>query len=86
MERRPKEDRVLTTERLCRTIALAGSLFPSTVTLRSLGGGKCSITGATRSGKMGTMTIDGGGAFAFDGDLDDMIAATLAASGRAGNG
>lgn len=82
MERRAEKDRVLISERLCKTMALAGSLFHSTVTLRSLTGGKCAITGTTRSGKMGTLTIDGGGAFAFDGDLDDMIAATLAASGR----
>lgn len=73
------------TEGLLKTMALAGFLFPSTVTLRSLAGGKCAITGATRSGEIGTMTIGGGGAFAFEGNIDDMIAATLEAGGTDAN-
>lgn len=67
---------------LLKTMALAGFLFPATVTLRSIAGGKCAITGATRSGEVGTMTIDGGGAFAFSGNLDDMIAATVEVARR----
>ena len=44
--------------------------------------GSVTITGTTRSGKPGTMTVDSGGAFAFGGNPDDMIAATLEAAGR----
>lgn len=71
---------------LLKTMALAGFLFPSVVTLRSIAGGKCAITGATRSGEIGTLTIDGGGAFAFSGNLDDMIAATMEVGRRTADG
>lgn len=47
--------------------------------------GNVTITGTTRSGKPGTMTVDGGGAFAFQGDPDDLTAATLEAAGRDAN-
>ena len=47
--------------------------------------GSITITGTTRSGKPGTMTIDSGGAFAFQGDPDDLTAATLEAAGRDAN-
>lgn len=45
--------------------------------LRLFQGEKIAITGITRSGKVGTMTIDSGGAFTFDGEPEDMIAASL---------
>lgn len=51
---------------------LVDRLFTGTVT----------VTGTTRSGEPGTMTVDSGGAFAFEGNPDDMIAATLEAAGR----
>lgn len=44
--------------------------------------GSVTITGTTRSGRTGTMTIDSGGAFAFQGDPEDLTAATLEAAGR----
>lgn len=44
--------------------------------------GSVTITGTTRSGRPGTMTIDNGGAFAFQGDPEDLTAATLEAAGR----
>ena len=51
---------------------LVDRLFTGTVT----------VTGTTRSGEPGTMIINSGGAFAFEGNPDDMIAATLEAAGR----
>ena len=36
--------------------------------------GSVTITGTTRSGRPGTMTIDSGGAFAFQGDPEDLTA------------
>ena len=50
--------------------------------VRLLDGGKIAVTGTTRSGEPGTMTIDSGGAFAFQGDPEDLTAATLEAAGR----
>ena len=51
---------------------LVDRLFTGTVT----------ITGTTRSGKPGTMTVDSGGAFTFQGDPEDLTAATPEAAGR----
>ena len=51
---------------------LVDRLFTGTVT----------ITGTTRSGKPGTRTVDSGGAFTFQGDPEDLTAATLEAAGR----
>lgn len=51
---------------------LVDRLFTGTVT----------ITGTTRSGKPGTMTVDSGGAFTFQGDPEDLTTATLEAAGR----
>ena len=44
--------------------------------------GSVTITGTTRSGEPGTMTVDGGGAFTFQGNPEDLTAATLEAAGR----
>lgn len=72
----------MTTERSCQIMSLAAALFMPGATFRLLDGGKIAVTGTTRSGEPGTMIINSGGAFAFEGNPDDMIAATLEAAGR----
>ena len=54
------------TGEVCR---LVDRLFTGTVT----------VTGTTRSGEPGTMTIDSGGAFVFQGNPEDLTAATMEA-------
>lgn len=44
------------------------------------------VAGNTRSGEVGTMTIDRNGAFAFEGNLEDMISATQESGMGGANG
>ena len=72
----------MTTEGFCNAVCLAVSLFSPGMMCRAESSGKLTFTGTTRSGEAGTLTVDNGGAFAFSGNPDDIIAATLETAGR----
>lgn len=49
-------------------------------------GERITITGTTRSGEDATMVIESGGAFAVQGNLEDIIAASQETGGRNADG